>query len=111
MSAAARLRRPAAGKVPVAELARVPVLAETGTLASSATGRLSRAPRLRTVRSSLRSGSRGRLGRGFFLFQEPGQLRLLAGRHVRVDDPLGRRLVELAGGQVVFLPQLFDLAV
>ena len=43
------LRRAAAGKFPVAELARVPVRAETGTLASSATGRLLRAPTLAQV--------------------------------------------------------------
>src|SRR5439155_5744501 len=39
-----------------------------------------------------------------------GELRLLARRHVGVDDPLGRCLVQLLGRQVVFLQQLRRLA-
>src|SRR5690242_1888008 len=41
---------------------------------------------------------------------EAGQLRLLAGRQVGVDDALGGGLVEPLGGEVVLLAQLLQRA-
>src|SRR5262249_33637411 len=49
-----------------------------------------------------------RLGAGLLGVQDAGQLRLLAGGEVGVDDPLSRRLVQFLGRQVVLLAQLLD---
>src|SRR5262249_37504746 len=63
--------------------------------------------RLSDAASAAGGGGAGLAG-GFLLLKGQSQLRLLAGREVGVDDASGGGLVELLGGEVVFLLGLFE---